>query len=208
MAMFRNTLISACFAITALWIGQARANLVANGDFETGNLNGWTVSPGTADIGIDSTFPNNGNFDAFFGNPPGTLSQSLITVPGTDYVLSFAVFDEFSAFSDTFTVTFGGFSQTITGDQANPSYFTVGPVDVPGSDITAGNTNLSFTGLVDPLLLIPPRLWHLDDVSVTPAAIGVPEPSALVLLVSALIGLMAFALPGWRRRLPLSQPDR
>jgi hypothetical protein len=173
-------------ALGGLLAGPADAtNLVTNGGFETENLDGhgnpispppgWTV---TGDgISIDSMFSFTGAYDIAFGatasDPsPGKLSQSITTTPGQAYNLSFALVDEVGQSSDTFTVTLGGFSQTITGDQAPFSYTTETFV-VPGADITGATTGLSFVGaneLAD---------WNLDAVSLT--AVTIPEPPMMLL---------------------------
>jgi len=144
-----------------LFAGPAyAANLVTNGGFETENLDGfgnpvspppgWTI---TGDgISIDSTFSFTGTYDIAFGatasDPsPGKLSQAITTTPGQAYNLSFALFDEVGQSTDTFTVTLGGFSQTITGNQATS--YTTETFVVPGADITGmANAGIPAFGLL------------------------------------------------------------
>ena len=182
-----KTLTALCVALGALTGTPATANMVINGDFETGDLSGWMVAGDG--VGIDNAFPNTGNFDAAFGAPssdpdPGVLSQDLTTVAGQEYTLAFALADESGLPTNPFTVTFGGFAITITGDQAAFAYASE-VFDVPGTDITGATTTLTFTGTNDF------ADWNLDDVSVLPVVAAVPEPSSASLLASALfVGLL------------------
>ena len=173
-------------AATVLMGAPARAELVTNGSFSTGDFAGWT-NPGGGGIVIDDTFAAPGDtYDAAFTGT-GTLSQSIATAPGTGYVLGFSLQDESGYFGDTFTVGFGGFSTTITGDTAVG--YTAEAFVVPGADITGSSTTLSFQGVnleTD---------WNLDDVSVTEQAI--PEPPVDAVLITWALGLMML---GWRRK--------
>jgi hypothetical protein len=140
--------------VAALCGSAASANLVLNPGFETGDFTNWTVIGDG--IAIDTVFPNAGCCDATFSaattDPDaGILSQTLSTEAGKSYTLSFAVLDEAGFNGDTFTVQFGGFSATITGDQAAPpgnlpSLYTAETFIVPGADIVGGATVLAFKG--------------------------------------------------------------
>jgi hypothetical protein len=160
---------------------------VRNGDFT-----GWTV---TGDgISIDSVFPATGNFDAAFGassdDPdPGILSQSIVTTPGTSYSLSFSLQDESGNPGNSFVISFGGYSATITGDAAAFSY-TDESFLVPVGDITDISTTLSFQGINND------SDWNLDDVSVTQTSI--PEPPMGLMLTAA--ALLVFSLAKVRAR--------
>jgi hypothetical protein len=192
-------------ALGGLLAGSAHAaNLVTNGGFETENLGGggnpispppgWTI---TGDgISIDSTFSYTGTYDIAFGatssDPsPGRLAQSIATTPGQAYNLSFALVDQVGQSSDTFTVMLGGFSQTLTGDQA-PFSYTIESFVIPGADITGISTSLGFVGINEL------ANWNLDDVSLTPVAM--PEPPTVLLF-----GTLATTLLWSVRRRRLNQ---
>jgi hypothetical protein len=164
----------------------AGTNLVTNGNFATGDFTGWSPSDGS--IVIDSSFaPPADSFDAAF-NGGGILSQIIPTTSGRAYNLSFSLLDEAGSFLDTFTVTFGGFSTTITGDTAAGSYQSEAFV-IPGSDITGSSTTLSFQGS-NP----SSQSWNLDDVSVVAAAI--PEAPTVAILGGAVLMMLSLRLRG------------
>ena len=188
-----RTVTALCVALSASSAAPSWANLVSNGGFETQNLDqnnnpippppDWEI---TGDgIVIDTAFPNTGTYDMSFGaasnDPnPGILSQSIATVPGQSYDLSFALLDQSGLPTNSFVVTFGGFSATITGGQA--ASYTTEAFDVPGTDITGSSTTLSFSGANDT------SAWNLDDVFVSATAI--PEPSTGLLVgISVVMGL-------------------
>jgi hypothetical protein len=168
------------------------ANLVLNPGFETGDFTDWIVTGNG--VSIDTIFSNIGCCDAAFSATTtdakaGVLSQTLSTVGGKSYKLSFAVLDEAGFSGDSFTVQFGGFSATITGDMAAPpgnlpSLYTAESFTVPGADIVSGSTVLAFKGLSDPISGIN---WNLDDASVT--AVATPEPSTWTLLLVAFVAM-------------------
>jgi len=204
--MPRCTLIPVWFALAATLGGPATAaNLVLNPGFETSDFTDWSI---TGDgISIDRVFPNTGCCDAAFSalttDPnAGVLSQTLPTVAGKAYKLSFALLDEAGFSGDSFNVQFGGFSATITGDEAAPpgdlpSLYTAETFRVPGADIVGGTTVLAFKGLNDPVSGIQ---WNLDNALVT--AVATPEPSTWTLLIIAFAGLaMQRQLRNWSPRI-------
>jgi hypothetical protein len=77
------------------------SNPVSNGGFETGDFTGWTLATSNQGGGthVRTTFDfanvhyptHGGTYDAAFGNPfhLDTITQTLATVPGTTYVLSY-----------------------------------------------------------------------------------------------------------------------
>jgi hypothetical protein len=192
--MFRTFLMALGLGLVALCGGRAQADLVVNGGFETqtppgcqtlANSSpcnvppaGWTITGNG--VSIDTAFPHTGTYDIAFATAStdpniGTLSQSIATTVGQNYTLTFFVVDEAGFPLNTFTVSYGGFTQRITGDQAAFAY-TEESFTVPG----AGTANLVFKGINDI------AAWNLDDVSLNAVAAAVPEPAGAVLLWTAL----------------------
>jgi hypothetical protein len=179
-----------CFAFAAVVCTLASATvsgateLVVNGGFETGSLAPFT----SVGVDIDSAFPNTGLYDAVFdGLSDPSLSQVLATTPGQGYALSFALIDVAPTISDTFTISFGSFSQTILGIEVGPpgdlpSFYTAESFFIPGADTSAAATSLSFQAIGE---------FNLDDISVT-AASAIPEPGswAMMLLGMGLLGAL------------------
>jgi hypothetical protein len=182
--MSRILLVVLSLGVVAIFSGRApQANLVVNGGFETEtpagcqtvanpspcNLPppGWMV---TGDgVSIDTAFPHTGTYDIAFATAStdpniGLLSQPITTTVGQNYTLTFFVMDEAGFPLDTFTVSYGGLTETITGDQA-PFAYVPESFTVPG----AGTANLVFEGINDI------AAWNLDDVSLSPIA-AVPAP--------------------------------
>src|SRR5437016_1630445 len=92
----------------------AKANLIENGGFETGDFTGWTVS---GDAFVSGTYagisPHSGNFQALVGGnliSEGFLAQTLATTPGQSYAISFwlALFSVENVHANSVTVTWGG----------------------------------------------------------------------------------------------------
>ncbi len=83
------------FALLLIGSAVAQANLLVNGDFETGDLTAWT---NTATATIDSTTPLLGSHSALVPNDvgagvPQTLAQAFTTQAGsvtTSFIFSMA----------------------------------------------------------------------------------------------------------------------
>ena len=87
-----------CFvAIGLLFLGTAgrtSANLIVNGDFETGTFAGWTTTPAPvgSDFGVGPVPPAHDTLGAIFsanGTDFDSISQTIVTTPGAFYDLSF-----------------------------------------------------------------------------------------------------------------------
>ena len=203
--------ILACLSMVAAGGGYARADLVANGGFETETPAGCQVStaaicntppPSWSDNGassVDATLPASGNYDAALGSLlstavlPGTLFQTLATTIGQDYTLSFAVLDESAPSGlDSLLVSLGGFTTTLAAAALSSTQYTTETFQVPGSLISAASSVLQFSA-INQL-----QNFNLDDVSVNASVTAVPEPSSGVLLLGS-IGLF-WAGRSWQSR--------
>ena len=176
-------ILLALTAVAALSVAYpAKANLITNPGFETGDLTGWTHAGFAIALGTDNNIaPHSGNFQAVLNG--AAVAQSVTTTPGSTYIIDF-----FAAASNgltdpvnfTLTVNFGGtvFSHLFTA-RTLYTEFTFNAT-APASSTSL---NFSVTGL---------GFLHLDDVSVEPAGVGVPDAgSTLPLLGFASLGLVA-----------------
>jgi hypothetical protein len=191
--------------VLALLLGvqtQARADLVTNGGFETGDTTGWTFTPAASgsDFYVGSTPLSNpgpstpthsGNYAANFGavgSQFDTLSQTLATTAGQSYTLSYWVSHDSTNAQNEFQVSWNG---TVIQDLVNASAFDWTNYTFTVT-ATGPTTTLQFAGYE------VPAWFGLDDVSVNPAGANpVPEPASLALLGLGGLGLFGY---GWRRR--------
>jgi len=158
-------------------------NLVANCGFETESFTGWTEIPATS--GSDLTVQNDahsGNFAAFFGalTPEDTISQSIPTIAGDAYSVSFFLMNqEGTPIGNQFNAMFGSTNLLSLTDSGSFGFTEFTDTVVA----TGSSTTLSFAAFQVPAHFI------LDDVSVLPVTpvTAVPEPASLVLLGSALL---------------------
>lgn len=167
-------------------------NLVANGDFETGVFAPqWTTVPGGGfdqvckagdPIGAATCIVHGGLYAMSFGlgGATDTMSQSIPTVPGTKYVVSFWVANDnpTGAGVTTFVASWNG-SPIYSLPSPQPS-FGYRQVNVTVT-ATASSTPLAFTAQHDP------SQWFLDDVTVTAF---VPSPAVPTLSQWSLLMLL------------------
>lgn len=166
---------------------SARADLVFNGGFETGDFSGWDWSPAPGSLTeIVSGGAHGGTYQVYVTTDTAAfdeLSQSLATLPGQQYEISFWLRDA-GLPSPT-----SGFEVWWEGTQV----FGIGPVDVPGSDwglFTVPVTAAGPGSLLRIRTYNADRVHSLDDISVN----AVPAPGA------AVTGGIALAVVGRRRR--------
>ena len=169
----------------------AKANLITNGGFETGDFSGWTVSATDNDMVVVGSVPlippHSGNFQALAGVGINSITQNVATTPGSFYVIRFWLAAKiFAQVDGAFSVSWGALSVTsgLTPPGIHP--YTEFTFTVPALSPT---TALQFQ-FSDPN--ITSNTYYLDDISVNPAGVGVPDGGSTVsLLGCALLGLVA-----------------
>ena len=179
-----SRILFALTAVAALSLAYpASANLITNPGFETGDFTGWTHLGGAVVGTFDGVAPHSGNFQARIGLPggqPGSLTQFLATTPGSSYTIDFWLANPF--FTNNFIVSWGGAPIL---SLTNPGAFGYTEFTFTETASTA-STSLSFLSPADS------GIFFLDDVSVEPAGVGVPDGGTTVSLLSgALLGLAA-----------------
>jgi hypothetical protein len=192
--MLRETIYrSTAIIVMVLVSGVAQANLVTNPGFESG-ATGWTFSDGNASDGRDvgtcespCVIANTGTWAGFknlFDGGVGTISQSIVTTIGTNYLVELFLADN-TFETGTVTASFGS---------------TLG-VSVTGADTSTTYSGYSFTHTATNTLTdfvfggtVTSGTFFIDDVSievVPPSA--VPVPAAVWLFGTALIGFVGMS---------------
>ncbi len=167
--------------------------LVTNGDFETGDFTGWSVT-GTATnsafasqfYGVDTQDAASGTYGAYLGSEFSqlTISQSLTLQPAHFYNVSFSL-AQLSAPATGFTNFFG-----VSLDGQTVFTETNAPVSpYTNYSFTATSPTTATSGLLQIVSQNDLGYFSLDNVSVSTGA-ATPEPATLLMIAPAL-GVLA-----------------
>ena len=177
-------------------VSRAMGNSVVNGGFETGDFTGWTVNDpsGFTNIGPDPLFAHSGTYHANLGalGLIGTLSQNIVTTPGTVYNLSFWLTNDSGVPPNEFDVLWNGVT---IYSATNSAMFPYTNFFFPELVATGPSTALVFRYRNDD------DFFRLDDVSV-----NVPDPASTLWLAFPTIGLLFLVNYRWSRRGGLRNP--
>jgi hypothetical protein len=176
-------LLLALTAAAALSFAQpAKANLITNPGFETGDFTGWTHVGGSVTGTAFGVAPHSGNFQAAFINPADSLTQSVATTPGASYTIDFFLANTTLMAPNSFSVSWGGVTLLTLTNQSGFGYTEYTFTETASTASTALLFQFSAGD----------HAWLLDDVSVNPVGVGVPDAgSTLPLLGFASLGLVA-----------------
>jgi uncharacterized protein (TIGR03437 family) len=144
-------------------------NLVANCGFETSDFTDWTITAAAAGSDFDTIeyHPNSGTYGARFGALDGVndyIDQSLATIPGHSYKISFYLDASRLNTGGTFVANWNG-TNILKISGATGSGYSLYTFTLPA---TSNNTDLQFGG--NSL----PAFYYLDDVVVTDTLLGQP----------------------------------
>jgi len=182
----------------AVQAGRANADLIANGNFATGDFTGWILGGDYANPSVWYTVNNDGlqnvpaaptaNYAQFLtAGAPVTISQTLAATAGQAYTVSFYVKDDWptSTPNNEFRAVWNGATVMDLAGTSMSSVWTPYAFAITGGTGNGTNT-LTFSFLQDSAML------DITHISAAP----VPVPGALLLFGPGLLGLI-----GLRRRI-------
>jgi hypothetical protein len=167
--------LTAVAALSAAY--PAKANLITNGGFETGDFTGWPVHTGLFVVGTQfGISPHSGSYQALLPTGFGELQQSFATTLGQSYTVDF-----WAA-----TASHGATLNVFVGSTVFSRIFAE-PMGYTEFTFTFNATSASST-----ILFNVTGLFFLDDISLEPTG-AVPDGGTTAsLLGCALLGLAAF----------------
>lgn len=192
--MKRQMTVLLAVGLLCVTAGQARANIIVNGGFETGDFTGWTTIPAPSGslYGVDGN-PHTGNNAAYFGavveDSFDQIQQTIATTPGATYIVDYWLSNDNNSTPCDFIASWNG--TVLSSNEDAPGFpYTHFSFLVTGT----GSDTLNFSSYN------VPAFFFLDDVAVNLVASAVPEPASLTLAGLGILGLVGY---GWRRRQPV-----
>jgi hypothetical protein len=150
------------FAISRQFVLVTSTKLIQNGGFETGDFSGWTMAGNTAGVSViaNSSYIHSGKYGVELGpaRSLGYLSQTVATIPGHSYAISFWLENPLSGTPNSFAAAWNGTTVFSSTNMPQLAWTNVQCV----ATATSTTTVLQFAYRNDPNYL------GLDDVSVTP----------------------------------------
>lgn len=183
-----NALPKLLLALTAAavlsFIQPAKANLITNPGFETGDFTGWTLHSAFFVLGTTGGIsPHSGAFQAT--NDAGgvaLLGQTFATTLGQSYTVDFWAATSTGGVLSVLNAGNHTIFSHLFATQTGYTEFTF--------NFTATNASSGITFLTNGIFL-------LDDISVEPTGVGVPDGGT----TASLLGCALVGLVGLRRRL-------